>query len=58
MRRIVSALLLLIVVGCGTADFVVGLEAYHRGDYATAKLAPERLAESARGFTVAVHCWG
>ena len=30
--------------------------AYHRRP-SNAKLAPERLAESARGFTVAVHCW-
>ena len=30
--------------------------AYHRQS-SNAKLAPERLAELARGFTVAVHCW-
>ena len=30
--------------------------AYHRRPSNT-KLAPERLAELARGFTVAVHCW-
>ena len=30
--------------------------AYHRRP-SNAKLAPERLAESAHGFTVAVHCW-
>ena len=45
MCRIISAMLLLIVVGCGTADFVVGLEAYHRGDYATAMREFRPLAE-------------
>ena len=45
MRRIISAMLLLLLVGCGTIDFVVGLEAYHRGDYATAMRKFRPLAE-------------
>ena len=45
MRRIVSALLLLVASSSVVADFAAGLEAYLRGDYATALREFRPLAE-------------
>ena len=45
MRRIVSALLLLVASSSVAADFAAGLEAYLRGDYATALREFRPLAE-------------
>ena len=45
MRRIVSALLLLAASSSVAADFAAGVEAYGRGDYATALREFRSLAE-------------
>ena len=47
------------VNGLLKAGLVTGEQAAcaYRRRPSNARLAPERLAELARGFTVAVHCW-
>lgn len=58
MRRIVSALLLLAASSSVAADFAAEVEAYERGDYATALREFRPLAEqgnAAAQFNLGIH---